>query len=116
MDTLKLKKPIKIDGKEVAELTYDADEITAEAFITAESRKFAASSKKGGTGAVLEFDYSMHLELGFAAIIAVNPQIDYSDLKRIKGADLVAVAKIGRNFTLLSAAEKASEESTSESA
>lgn len=116
MDTLKLKTPIKVDGKEVAELTYDANEITTEAFIAAESRKVAASSKKNSVGAVLEFDYSMHLELGFAAILAVNPNIDHSDLLRIKGADLVAVARIGRNFTLQSEAETASEQNTYESA
>ena len=103
MNTLKLKNPIKINGKEVRELTYDANEITADAFVEAEMRKFNAASKKGINAATIEMDYSMHLELGFAAIIAVNPDIDYNDLSRLKGADLIAVTRVGRNFIMPSA-------------
>lgn len=106
MNTLKLKNPIKINGKEVKELTYDVNEITAEAFVEAETRKFNASSKKGLNASAIEMDYSMHLELGFAAIVAVNPEIDYNDLNRLKGPDLIAVARVGRNFIMPSAAEE----------
>lgn len=107
MNILKLKNPIKINGREVAELNYDENEITAEAFIDAECRKFAEGRKKGGlTAAAIELDYSMQLQLGFAAILAVNPSIDYNDLLRIKGADLIAVSRIGRNFTMPSASEE----------
>ena len=108
MNILKLKNPIKINGGEVAELKYDENEITAEAFIDAECRKFAEGRKKGGlTAAAIELDYSMQLQLGFAAILAVNPEIDYNDLLRIKGADLITVSRIGRNFTMPSASEGA---------
>ncbi len=106
MNTLKLKNPIKINGKEVKELTYDVNEITAEAFVEAETRKFNASSKKGLNASAIEMDYSMHLELGFAAIVAVNPEIDYNDLNRLKGPDLIAVARVSRNFIMPSAAEE----------
>lgn len=119
METLKLKNPVKINGKEFCELTYDANEITAEAFIDAEYRKFAAAAKKGVNAATIEMDYSMHLQLGFAAIIAVNPDIDYNDLTRLKGFDLISVSRIGRNFIMPSAAEESTEElpeNTSESA
>lgn len=118
MKTLKLKTPIKINGEEVSELTYDTNEITAEAFIEAEARKFKTVGKQGITAGALELDYSMHLQLGFAAIVAVNPKIDYNDLSRLKGADVAAVVRIGRNFIMPSAAEEptdGSPESESES-
>ena len=119
MDTLKLKNPIKINGKEVRELTYDVNEITADAFVEAEMRKFNAVSKKGVNAPAMEMDYSMHLELGFAAIVAVNPNIDYNDLGRLKGPDLIAVARVGRNFIMPSVEEEPmgnSTENKSESA
>lgn len=116
MEKLKLLHPIKINGKEVKELTYDANEITSEAFIAAEARKFRAAGRQGVTAGALEMDYSMHLQLGFAAIVAVNPEIDYNDLSRLKGADVAAVVRIGRNFIMPSAVEEStgdSQENTS---
>ena len=50
----------------------------------------------------MNFDLSLHLYLGFAAIVAVNPSYDFSDLERIKGRDVVEVMTIGRNFMLAS--------------
>ena len=111
METLKLLHPIKINGKEVTELTYDANEITSEAFIAAEARKFRAAGRQGVTAGALEMDYSMHLQLGFAAIVAVNPEIDYNDLSRLKGADVAAVVRIGRNFIMPSAVEESTDDS-----
>ena len=43
MDSIKLKKPIKVNGEEVAELTYDVNEITPAGFAEAEFRKSQAS-------------------------------------------------------------------------
>lgn len=103
METLKLKNPIKIDGKDVAELTYDANEIDGILFATAEAkRKSAAGMKNVSITPAAEFDYGLHLYLGFAAIIAVNRTIDFSDLERIKGRDVVEVMNVGRNFMLKS--------------
>lgn len=113
METLKLNNPIKINGKEVSELTYDVNEITCEAFIDAEYRKFGSASKKGVNAAALEMDYSMQLQLGFAAILAVNRDIDYTDLERLKGTDLMQVMRIGRNFTVASAEQKATDSESS---
>lgn len=98
---LELKNAIEINGKKVKALTYDTDAITAAQFAEADARKMKASGSKGGnlSGAV-ELDYSFHLYLGFAAIIAVNPEIDISDLERIKGYDVMEVMKVGRNFIL----------------
>lgn len=108
INTLKLVNPIMIDGKEVAELTYDADEITSMQFIEAEGRALEYM----GTGRVgaIEMDAGHQLYLGMFAIVAVNPNIDIRDLERIKGKDLIKVMRIGRNFTVPS--EGSEEESS----
>ena len=107
MKTLVLKNPIKIDGKEVAEVTYDANEIDGLLFATAEAkRKNAAGMKNTTITPAAEFDFGLHLYLGFAAIVAVNPSYDFSDVERIKGHDVVEVMAIGRNFMLQSEQEQ----------
>ena len=111
-EVLKLKNPILINGKTVSEITYDIDEITGELFASADSKKMIASgSKTGNLSGAAELDYSFQLYLGYAAIIAVNPEYDWSDLERIKGRDNMAVMRIGRAFIVGSAA---SEEDDSE--
>lgn len=113
MDTLKLKNPIKIDGKEVKELTYDINEIDALLFAEADAKKKAATGMKTmSLSPAAEFDPGLHLYLGFAAIIAVNRNIDFADLERMKGRDTMEVMKIGRNFMLSS--EEDSQESDSD--
>ena len=102
-NTLTLKNPLMINGTEVKEMTYDINEIDGILFATAEIRKKAAAGMKNVTIApAAEFDFALHLYLGYAAIIAVNPSYDFSDLERIKGADVVDVMAIGRNFMLKS--------------
>ena len=49
-----------------------------------------------------EFDYGLHLYLGFAACIAAAAELDFSDLERIHGVDVVEVMAVGRNFILKS--------------
>lgn len=106
-DTLKLKNPIMIDGKEISEVTYDSNEIDGILFATAESkRKAAAGMKNTSITPAAEFDFGLHLYLGFAAIVAVNPSYDFSDVERIKGHDVVEVMAIGRNFMLASDKEQ----------
>lgn len=104
---LALKNPIKIDGKKVKEVTYDSNEIDGILFATAESkRKTAAGMKNTSITPAAEFDFGLHLYLGFAAIVAVNPSYDFSDVERIKGRDIVEVMAIGRNFMLASEQEQ----------
>jgi hypothetical protein len=110
---LTLKTPITINGKRVKTLTYDTDEITALQFTEAESHKLKSAGNKGNFSGAFELDYALHLYLGFAAVIAVNPDFDYTDLERIKGADVTEVIKIGRNF-IISPSEEPSGEATSE--
>lgn len=103
MKTLTLKNPIKIDGKDVKELTYDINEIDALLFSEADAKKKAATGMKTmSLSPAAEFDPGLHLYLGFAAIIAVNRNIDFADLERMKGKDTMEVMKIGRNFMLSS--------------
>ncbi|MBQ3405996.1 MAG: hypothetical protein IJH11_01985 [Lachnospiraceae bacterium] len=115
METLKLNKPIKVNGKDVDEVTYDINEIDGILFATADAKKKAAAGMKTmSLSPAAEFDFGFHLYLGYAAIIAVNPQFEFEDLERIKGKDAVEVMKIGRNFILSS--EQDSQESGSENA
>lgn len=97
------QNPIMIDGKEVKEVTYNSNEIDGILFATAEAKKKAAAGMKNTTiTPAAEFDVGLHLYLGFAAIVAVNPSYDFSDVERIKGRDVVEVMAIGRNFILTS--------------
>ena len=90
-NTIKLDNPVQINGKSYNELTYDISEITAQAFAEADS-------KNGNAAGAAELDYGLHLYLGFAAIIAVNPEIDISDLERVRGYDVMKIMRIGRDF------------------
>lgn len=115
-DTLVLQNPILINGKTVKSVTYDPDEITAVQFAEADARKMRASGSKGGNlSGAAELDYSLHLYLGFAAIVAVNPEYDISDLERIKGADVMGVMKIGRNFIIKSGKQSPDDDSDEQS-
>lgn len=114
MESIKLKNPIQINGKEVKELTFDSNEITPAGFAEAEYRKTRANGSKGSpSSAAVELDYSLHLYLGFASIIAVNPEYDFNDLERIKGIDVMEVMKIGRNFIIASAGKSTDDASES---
>lgn len=107
MKTLKLKNPIMINGEKIAEVTYDPNEIDGILFATAESKRKAAAGLKNTTiTPAAEFDFGLHLYLGFAAIVAANPSYDFSDVERIKGRDVVEVMAIGRNFMLASDQEQ----------
>mgnify|MGYP006991661506 CR=1 FL=1 len=84
-------------------------------FAEAEARKLrATTAKAGGSAGAFELDYTLHLYLGMMAVIAVNPQIDVSDLERVGGADVVALMRIGRNFTTSRSAATSEENSSGE--
>ncbi|HIS32263.1 MAG TPA: hypothetical protein IAB44_12080 [Candidatus Limivivens intestinipullorum] len=99
--TIKLKNPIKVNGAYVSEMDYDTNEITGELFAMAESKKKAAGSYRD-ISVTVELDFSLHLYMGFAAIIAKNPKISFDDLAQVKGRDVIDVMAIGRNFILRS--------------
>lgn len=111
--TIKLSNPLTINGKLHNELTYDTNEITAQAFAEADARKLAASGSKSGNAAgAAELDYGLHLYLGFAAVIAVNPTIDLADLERVKGPDVMTVMRVGRDFITERSGETSSPDSS----
>lgn len=110
--TIKLKKPITINGNQVAELTYDTEEITAALFCEADTRRrIDAGVKNVAIIPSAEFDFGLHPYLGFAAIIAANPGYDFADMGRISGPDLLDLMAVGRNFILRS---EGSEQKTSD--
>lgn len=109
MDKIILKKPIQINGEEVKELTYDIEEITSDLYLQALAKKTVPVSGRP-TGAVAEIDAGLHLTIGMAAIIAVNPAYDFDDLKRIKGRDIASIMKVGRSF--FTASENSEEENS----
>ena len=98
---LNLRNPIKINNNEVSELAYDGLEIPVDLYLSA-CAKAAAASVDGGP-AVLnsklqEVDYILHFYIGCAAVIACNRKIDFADLERVKGYDILELSKIGLFF------------------
>lgn len=101
--SIKLVNPISVNGKNMAELQYDTVEITGQMFCEADAkRRIAAGTKNVAIAPAAEFDYGLHLYLGYAACIAATPELDFSDLERIHGVDVVEVMAVGRNFILKS--------------
>lgn len=101
--TIQLNKPILVNNKPVGELKYDSENITGALFCEADSkRRFAAGSKNVSIAPAAEFDYGLHLYLGYAACIAADGSMDFSDFERISGADLIKFMEVGRNFILQS--------------
>lgn len=101
--TIVLSRPILIDGNQVKELDYSLDEITPALFAEAEAMKnkeSGASRFQGGAAGTMELDYSFHLYLGAAAIIAVNPGWTFEDILRVKGQDIYKLMGIGRSFMM----------------
>ena len=67
-----------INGDKITEMKYDTNEIDGVLFATAEAkRKAAAGMKNLSVSAAAEFDFGLHLYLGYAAIVAVNPTYDF---------------------------------------
>lgn len=95
---LKLKNAIKVDGKAVKELQFDSDLFTLEELSRA--NKLLNKLQKEGMF-VQETDPDYHLII--ARLLAEKTsknEISYEDLSRIKGADLFALARVGRDFLL----------------
>lgn len=104
MDTIKLKNPLKVNGKDVAELKLDFDLLTVDGFIRAEGEANKAKGDAAGSSLLVEGDYTYHLYLAFEAICATTPEIDMNDLGRLSGPDVMSVMRAGRFFIMQSAA------------
>lgn len=99
-----LRKPLMVNGEEVRKLEYDFDAITVDDYATADELA-GVGRNPGNNIRMAEFDSKMGLYLFFVAVTAVNREIDISDLKRIKGYDLIQMASMGRNFMLQGSVE-----------
>lgn len=101
--TITLTNPILIDGKAVSEITVNTDEITGMLYAEADTKKrIAAGTKNVAIVPAVEFDFALHVYIGYAAAIAANPSYSFDDLERVKGADVISFAEVGRNFLLKS--------------
>lgn len=94
---LKLSKPIMIDGKEVKELKYDLENMTAREKIDIGKR----IKQDGVPVSVEELDTDYHFYLFAGAVAKANPEIDISDLMRLSAKDAQKGAGIARNFFYL---------------
>ena len=112
MKTIELRKPIHVNNQAVKVLSYDPDAITNDLYLAA-CAKSSISGNAMNASVMLETDKALHLKLGMAAILAANTHMDWNDVERICGPDLLTVANIGR-FFILGKSEELYEESTSE--
>lgn len=97
MDILKLKKPIKIDGEEKAEIEYDFEELTGNDV----ENVVRELQNSGIMITTLEFDTTYH-----AAIFAKAAGIAYEDVRRFYAKDFTKAATLARNFFLADLAEE----------
>lgn len=98
-EKITLLKPIKVNGNEVRELSFDIDNVSAEQFLEADARASTGLAAKGIQNMNLaEFNSALHFYLGCFAIISCNPNFDITDLQRIAGRDINKVRRIGQRF------------------
>lgn len=109
MEKLPLRNPIKINGEEVKEVSYDFESLTPDDMGAAEKRML---QKQQISVQMEEFNYTWHSYLFAAAAVKANPQNDISDYIRLTGTDAMKARKLGRNFIL--AAEDGEEETSDE--
>jgi len=97
MNTLKLSKPIKIDGNDVNELVYNFDDMTAR------DKLNASKNMKNDANMVTveETDPDYHFYLFAEAAKKANPAIDISDVLRISAKDAQRAASLARSFFYL---------------
>ena len=101
MQVIHLKNAIKINNQDVTEISYDANEITAQLYAEADAKKKIDAGVKNVTfSPSAELDFGLHLYMGFAAAIAVNPSYTFEDLARVKGYDINHFVDIGQRFLL----------------
>lgn len=89
MDTMKLKKPVKIDGEEKSEIKFDLDSLNGQQLEAAVRDVGRAGIQVGA----IELDPCYHM-----AVFAQAAGISYEDVKRMGAKDCrAAIAKV-RSF------------------
>lgn len=112
-NSIKLRNPIMVNGKTIKELSYDTDEISVGLYAAACSKAIDSAKAETFQAKMKETDYTTHLYMGMAAVIAINPEIDFTDLERVKGFDLLSLSQIG-SFFIFGKSEEPSDQSESE--
>lgn len=89
METLKLKKPVMIDGSEHVEIAYDFENLEANAV------ELALKSLKRTQHIIMaqETDPMLH-----GAIFAQAAGIDYTDVQRFSAIDYLNAGRLVRDF------------------
>lgn len=98
---LKLSKPIMVNGKEVKEIPFNFDDMTAQDKLNA-SKKYL---RDGNIVTVQELDPSYHMYMFTEAVIKANPEMDTTDVFRINAKDAAKAEKLVRDFFFLGSEE-----------
>ena len=96
METLKLKKPIMIDGEERTEIEYDLEALTGEDIQQATKEL----NKAGVMVTTIELDSNYH-----AALFAKSAGLMYQDMNRLSARDYAKATTLVRDFFLADMAE-----------
>lgn len=96
MAVFKLSKPVKIDGQEKTEITYDLEALTGEDI----QRITTKIQAEGIIISTVEFDINYH-----AAVFAEAAGLMYEDVKRFSAKDYNRISSVVRNFFLADMAE-----------
>lgn len=94
---IRLRKPVRIGGSEVREMSYDTDKITVDHYMKALNRTV---TKGNITGTNIKLDAGAHLALGMYAVVADNPQYEIEDVELVTGSDLMQFVDIGLGFII----------------
>lgn len=92
MDKLILNKPVEIDGEVKKEIEYDLDSLTAVSI----EQTIKSLAKRQHIVVVQESDIIFH-----AALFAEAAQIDYTDVQRFSGKDMLKAGRLVRDFFFL---------------
>lgn len=110
---LKLANPLYVNGQQLNELQYTLDLDGNDVLIAMDNRA-KAHNGVDTVMKVVEFDTELHYFVGMQCIIKRNPQVDISDLKRLSGAEVNELFRIGRSFFTQTKSVGKSEEKPSE--
>lgn len=98
-NVITLTSPLKVNGKDLTELTHDIGKITINDLAEIERERNKMLGPQAGTiFRVAQNDNLMHTLLGMHAVIKCNPEIDINDLLRLEGYDLCQMAMVGLRF------------------
>ncbi len=93
--TLKLRKPLTVDGKQLAQIHYNFDELTALDLIEADKDRATMSNN---VVMIEQFDTTAKLCIFARAVSKAMPEVSLADLKRMGGHDAQEAMILSRRF------------------